>query len=121
MRRDELTQVHEGLTADEPTIYFEKLTNSELKELKKSIKSQKRSRAEEPLTDAPSKRIRVASPCTSISSYITEIDTNGDITFASSPSSVEPITPDRSLVFYDPMAQKASQSEYMQLFIESSA
>lgn len=122
MRRDELMKVHEGLTAEEPTIYFEKLTDFELRELRKTVKSQKRARAEDPPMSAPSKRSRVASPCTSTSSYITEIDADGDITFASSASSVEPITPDRSLVFYDPTVLSTSQPEnVMQLFLDSPA
>jgi len=34
MRCDELCLVHDGLTADEPTIFFEKLTKQEIKQLK---------------------------------------------------------------------------------------
>jgi len=74
MRRDELLLVHDGFTADPPTIYFEKLTPEELRAVRRRAREAQKAAAAAPTNsstkrkasddanNANSKRPRVATP-----------------------------------------------------------
>ena len=53
MRRDELRLVHEGLNAEEPTIYFEKLMKAEIKQLKQETRTIASRKRASPAIDDP--------------------------------------------------------------------
>jgi len=114
MTRDELRQVHEGVTSDEPTIYFEKLTSEEVKALKAKVKTKRaRDDSDNTLAQAPAPKracssSHSSSPSASASSVsssdvnCTDANANGHLSTESSALSVGPNTPDEGILFYDP-------------------
>ena len=92
MRRDELLLVHDGFTADPPTIYFEKLTPEELRAVRRKAREAQKAaaasvtnpatkrKANDDTGDASSKRPRVTTPSPTDTSLSTESSSSSPAT-----------------------------------------